>query len=216
MELNNDILGEVLNYCYIDDIYKVKFVSKYYNYFIDNNFVLIYYNYHRLMKHIIIKHCVSIEHIVHNEKNFEYNYSRINFDLSDSELSKLVNIKTLILPFDNNISDVGLIHCKKIESLDLLHNTNITDGGFKYASNIKLLKMYSNNNITDEGLSNMPNIKILHLEHNTHITSKGLQYIPKIESLVLYSNNNITDEEYKKYIPNCKNLKHNDIMNVVD
>ena len=185
----DDTLKCILNYLPTDNIYKLKSLSKQFNDFIDNQFVLTNYYCVKLNKNLIEKYknnlikIICVSHDVFDSWN-----------LNDRDLMGFNKLDTLILPLNKNITDEGLKGIPNIRHLNLYRNNNITDEGLKYIPNVQHLDLYFNEKITDEGLKYIPNIQHLMISYNKNITNKGLMYIPNIQHLVLSYNKNITDE----------------------
>jgi hypothetical protein len=96
-----------------------------------------------------------------------YNISRDN--LTNSGLSKLINLRTLIIPFSKKITDT---------------RTDISDEGIKVLTNLKKLGLKAIN-ITDEGIKRLTKLTKLVLQ-NSQITNRGLLYLSSLTVLTLY------------------------------
>ena len=136
--LNDDTLNVALNYLPIDIIYKLKLLNKQFNNFIDNEFVLINYYYHKINKNIIKKHYINLRKIIIYiyPNNSRYN---LNHRLEDNDMVDLNKLEILINPYDEYITDNGLKYIPNIQHLSLCNNKNITDDGLKYISKISIL-----------------------------------------------------------------------------
>ena len=83
--------------------------------------------------------------------------------LRDNNLKVLINLTSLNLINNNNITDKGIKGLINFTSLDLFDNNIITDEGIKGLINLTSLNLTNNVIITDEGIKRLINLIYLNL-----------------------------------------------------
>ena len=169
--LCGDELNIIFNYLSQHDVWSIKLLNKYYEYFMDTEFRLENYVHKKGNIKMIKKHARYLEKIIISGHD----------GITDDILMDMHNLKILDLCYNNTITDNGLKNIPDIQKLTLKRNMKITDNGLKYIPNIKILNLTWNNRITDGGLKHIPNIRVLNLDENDNITLEGLKNVPHVQ-----------------------------------
>lgn len=105
--------------------------------------------------------------------------------------------------FDEDFSQLNL------KSLRLYHNKNITENAFKHLRNLMSLDL-TYCNITDKALKNLEKLNYLKLSHCKYITIEGIQNLKYLKKLKLLGNIIPNDELFKlSKLPCLKTLSIN-------
>jgi len=103
-----------------------------------------------------------------------------HLEITDTSVSKLTNLTSLSLRYDNQITDTSVSSLTNLTSLNLGDNRKITDDGLSPLTNLTSLNLGDNRKITDTSVSKLPNLRSLHLAWNTKITPKGYSHIQNL------------------------------------
>ena len=151
--------------------------------------------------------------------------------MKNEDIENLINLESLFLSHNKNISDDAFKNLNKIKKL-VLHKTKITSAVLQYLPDIqywtpdrhvsndnfenmkiikklKLLDLYHNKNISDENIINI-NIEHIILSENHKITINGLN--KNIKKIYLVGKVNIKDNDLKQLDLLSLNLVDNEII----
>jgi len=147
--------------------------------------------------------------------------------IGDKGIEKLVNITTLTLASNRNVTNESIKNLRFIEHLDLSENNNITYEGVENMKNLHSLNLsgnhvfndnmltklnslrrlgldFDNCYISDDAISKMTNLNFLytprqefHFTANS-VTDRGIENLTNLTKLNLYCNKNISDKGIKK------------------
>ena len=103
----------------------------------------------------------------------ELDLSKDYYYICDNELNKMVNLTSLNLSDNSNITNNGLVYFTNLTSLNLNNNKNITDEGLEHLVNLTNLDLSYNQNITNDGIKGLTNLTNLDLSINYTITDNA-------------------------------------------
>lgn len=127
---------------------------------------------------------------------------------TDAGLSQLAQLRTLVLPDVETITDAVFKSMNRLTRLSLVGNMRITDAGLWMLPQLEALDITGIHPksratffnvgivepfITDAGLASLAQLKELSLKYNTRITDKGIRDLTNLTALDLTGNANITD-----------------------
>lgn len=123
-------------------------------------------------------HCIPFDSTDFSIVNCSGSYSRIE----DNDLAKVSTAHTLILRYNDAITNYGLYILSNIHTLDIYHCSGISDIGLKYLSKIKKLNIGHCRLITNDGLKYLESVRNLDIS-STSITDNGLKYLSNVTTL---------------------------------
>ena len=126
----------------------------------------------------------------------------LNLSLTCIQFNKLkfLSIKKICFKQYPNIKDSHVSKLKNLTSLDLSYNNVITSDGIKHLINLTRLDLRCNNLITDDGIKHLVNLTFLDLSYNKIITNDGIKHLVNLTSLNLSYNKIITDDGIKHLV----------------
>lgn len=135
--------------------------------------------------------------------------------IHNAALAPLVNLTSLKLGRNPNITDVGIAHLSRLTSLDLRGNRRITDAALRNLTALTRLGLSRVSPITDSGLAPLERLRKLVTWSSESITDAGLSSLTALTSLVVPGNENITGGVISRLV-NLTRLDVRDSVNPIN
>ncbi len=116
-------------------------------------------------------------------------------NITDTSISVLTNLNTLIIHGHSNITNTGI--CKLTNLNILAVFADITDSGISNLTNLKRLHILGN--ISNRGLKNLTNLEFLSIGLNNEVTNDGIKHLTKLTGL--YTSESKITTEVIPYLP---------------
>lgn len=140
--------------------------------------------------HLFLNHNIKNEGISSLHKLKFLNLDR-NIEIDDKGISMLTNLETLILHHNEQITDDCISRLTNLTYLDLSidhphnpgSNNPISDEGIRHLFKLQTLNLKYNTMITNNGISMLTSLTELNIINNKLITEEGIKHLTNLTSL---------------------------------